>query len=58
MKKYMTLILVGVIVVLSATLVGVLTFMDFKSPKWIWKTCAVAVNVDLALVRFNHRHCS
>src|SRR5512147_1916111 len=33
MKKYMTLILVGVIVVLSATLVGVLTFMRNQPPQ-------------------------
>ncbi len=32
MKKYMTLILVGVIVVLAATLVGVLTFMKNQPP--------------------------
>ncbi len=33
MKKYMTLILVGVIVVLSATLIGVLTFMRNQPPQ-------------------------
>lgn len=33
MKKYMTLILVGVIVVLAATLVGVLTFMRNQPPQ-------------------------
>ena len=33
MKKYMTLILVGLVVVLSAVLVGVLTFMKIQPPK-------------------------
>jgi len=33
MKKYMTLILVGIIVVLSATLIGVLTFMKNQPPQ-------------------------
>ena len=33
MKKYMTLILVGVIVVLAATLVGVLIFMKNQPPQ-------------------------
>ena len=33
MKKYMTLILVGIIVVLSAVLVGVLTFMKNQPPQ-------------------------
>ncbi len=33
MKKYMTLILVGLVVVLSAVLVGVLTFMKNQPPQ-------------------------
>ena len=33
MKKYMTLILVGIVVVLSAVLVGVLTFMKNQPPQ-------------------------
>ena len=33
MKKYMTLILVGLVIVLSATLVGVLTFMKNQPPQ-------------------------
>ena len=33
MKKYMTLILVGIVVVLAAVLVGVLTFMKNQPPQ-------------------------